>query len=132
MEDKMNILHFPKVSTLTKQLLLIFVVSFMFGSSIATAKSTKPAFTERFEKKRAKKHRGNNVITVKEGVVYESKKPAVAERFEMKWAKKYKGGNVITVKQGSRETTTLKDHYDKKRAKKHKGGNVITVKPKVN
>ncbi len=128
----MNILHFRKVSTLTKQLLLIFVVSFMFSSSIATAKVTKPAFTERFEKKRAKKHRGNNVITVKEGVMYESKKPAFAERFEMKWAKKHKSGNVITVKQRPRKPLTLKDHYDKKRAKKHRGGNVITVKPKVN
>ena len=82
----MNILHFSKISTLTKHMLLTFMVSFMFGASIAKAKVDKPAFTERFEKRRAYKHKGGNVMTSNRVQVKESKKPAFTERFEKKRA----------------------------------------------
>ena len=60
----MSTLHF--LSTLTKHMLLIFIACFMAGSSIAKAKVSKPAFAERFDKKRAKKHRGSSVFKMKQ------------------------------------------------------------------
>lgn len=110
-------------------ILLFMAFAVTIGFSVAEAEVYKPAFTMRFEKKRAYKARPNNVITVKQKIhEAETMKPDFAKRFDPRRVRKTTKNNVMVFKRKAGKVgkvLTLKDHYDMRREYKKEPVSVI-------